>query len=402
MNRLTWAKVAIAVVFLLLVTPSHMTDAALGAPTLVLPALNTTLPNLSVKLAWKLPAGATQVHLTLTPANGDGPGLNIIQNAIEEFTVPAPPTWSIMLPDMGYTWRVRATDKSTFAPENDPEWSGWSTVGTFRTPPIISSGLTAVSPTHGQILTSQGAVTLQWQHSNPAVFYYEIQVSGDATFNVNPETATSFVWWNLVHGGVTQPRNSWTTPPLQPGTLHYWRVRPRVQGDGKAVDWSSAFAFETPAKLTELITNGDFEKGPQGWSDDCHCIPTIGVGGIWPSGSRGAYLKPVDGQDYGMVSQTVTIPANALSADLTYKFRFGTTDRNAPNDCFAVGKLVDQVITTIKRTCLFSSAFDWEQGFADLLEHRGKQVELVFAVITNYKFVHPTTVYLDDVSVKVR
>lgn len=37
--------------------------------------------------------------------------------------------------------------------------------------------------------------------------------------------------------GLTQPLNSWTTRALTPGVTYYWRVRPRVQGDGTPVAW---------------------------------------------------------------------------------------------------------------------------------------------------------------------
>ena len=70
-------------------------------------------------------------------------------------------------------------------------------------------------------------------------------MSGDPSFNTDPATATSFVWHKLVHGVVTNPLNSWKMPELQPGVTYYWRVRPRVQGDGTPVDWSATWSFAT-------------------------------------------------------------------------------------------------------------------------------------------------------------
>jgi hypothetical protein len=86
--------------------------------------------------------------------------------------------------------------------------------------------------------------SLRWKDDNSTIFYYEIQASGDSRFDINPETATSFVWWNLVHGGVTD--NSWKMPVLESGTDVYWRMRPRVQGDGTPVAWSETWKFQTP------------------------------------------------------------------------------------------------------------------------------------------------------------
>lgn len=88
--------------------------------------------------------------------------------------------------------------------------------------------------------------SLRWENSDPTIFYYEVQVSGDDRFDNNPDTATSFVWWNLVHGGVTNPLNSWKTPSLEPNKTYFWRVRPRVQGDGTPVTWSQTWKFKTP------------------------------------------------------------------------------------------------------------------------------------------------------------
>ncbi len=92
---------------------------------------------------------------------------------------------------------------------------------------------------------------LQWSHPSAALFYWEVQVSGDPSFDTDPATATSFVWWNLVHGGMSTPRNSWTTPTLQPATQYFWRVRPRVQAtalgtDEPGVAWGPTWSFKTP------------------------------------------------------------------------------------------------------------------------------------------------------------
>ncbi|MCX6020981.1 MAG: thermonuclease family protein, partial [Chloroflexi bacterium] len=218
-------------------------SAAPPAPTLTSPDAGARLPGLEAALSWSLPTGTTQEQLQVLPANNDGPGVNLIRNAKGSFTVPPPPTWYVMLPGMSYTWRVRVTDKATFASEDDPAWGPWSEVRTFRTPAPSSEGIVPVAPPNGSQLTAVGPITVQWAHPNPSIFYYEIQVSGDPLFNDNPATAVSFVWSNLVHGGVTNPPNSWRTPALQPTQRYYWRVRPRVQGDGTPVAWGPIFCF---------------------------------------------------------------------------------------------------------------------------------------------------------------
>jgi len=50
--------------------------------------------------------------------------------------------------------------------------------------------------------------------------------------------ALTIAW---VGGGAT-PVNSWQTPVLQHEATYYWRLRPRVQGDGTPVAWSQTTA----------------------------------------------------------------------------------------------------------------------------------------------------------------
>jgi membrane peptidoglycan carboxypeptidase len=129
-----------------------------------------------------------------------------------------------------------------FAPVDDPSWGVWSEARTFKTPAPSSATITAVSPPDGGSASGR-EVTVQWANSARNIFYYETQVSGDQTFNTDPATATSFVYHLLRHGGVSNPANSYTTPPLETGRTYFWRVRPRVQGDGTPVAWSQTFSF---------------------------------------------------------------------------------------------------------------------------------------------------------------
>ncbi|MCX6023907.1 MAG: LpqB family beta-propeller domain-containing protein, partial [Chloroflexi bacterium] len=190
---------------------------------------------------WDLPSGAAQVQVQVTPFNGDGPALNLIRNADVRLNIPAPPAWYVLLPGMTYTWRVRVTPETTPVTEADPSWSAWSSAWRFTTPAPSSMGIGASSPGDGGLVAA-GAAALRWQNSAPDIFYYEIQVSLDREFRTG-ENAIAAVWWNLTHGAVTDPPNSWTTPPLEPGGVYFWRVRARVQGDGAPVAWSPTWSF---------------------------------------------------------------------------------------------------------------------------------------------------------------
>lgn len=142
--------------------------------------------------------------------------------------------------------RVRVTNLAGMAGPADPNWSPWAE-RKFRTPKVIGDGITKVAPRAGWAITSATPV-LQWANGRTDVFYYELQLSKDPQFNTDPATATAMVYGALVHGGVTNPPNSYPVPaafPLEDHTVYYWRVRPRVQGDGVPVAWPAANSFAT-------------------------------------------------------------------------------------------------------------------------------------------------------------
>lgn len=207
------------------------------------------LPTMSAKLTWQLPPGATQYHLQVVPANNDGPGINLIRNAESSYTIPPPALGQgnyILLPGMTYSWRVRFTDASVAIGEADARWGSWSSWRIFRTPAPNSATISPVFPANGASIASTVPIAIRWDNASGNIFYYEVQVSPDPNFETDPAKAKAAVWWNLVHGGVTNPLNSWTTPQLQPATTYHWRVRPRVQGDGTPVAWSQTWSFRTP------------------------------------------------------------------------------------------------------------------------------------------------------------
>jgi len=221
------------------------------APQPQLPADGSTQPNLGAQLSWNNPAGTVQYQMQVLPLNNDGPAINLIigdpaqvQRATYDVMPPVLGQGNyVLLPGATYTWRVRTTNKPGSIGETDPSWGPWSDIRTFKTP-RPSSVTIALNP-----VTPSATPTLSWKDSNTSNFYYEVQLSQDRTFNADPATATAAVYWNLVHGGETNPINSFKTPAgltLEKGKTYYWRVRPRVQGDGAPVPWSDAWSFVTP------------------------------------------------------------------------------------------------------------------------------------------------------------
>lgn len=231
--------------------PQQAAAAIVDAPQLISPTEGMTITSFGPTLQWANPAGTTQYQLQVIPINNDGPGVNlIIGSADTSFAIPAPPSWYGLLPDMSYTWRVRATDATVSVSEADSAWGPWAEARTFRTPTVSAATISLDSPAGGALATGL-TPTLTWSNSDPSVYYYEVEVSKDPSFGPN-----AFLYAERRHGAVTTPLNSYAIPsafPLEAGTTYHWRVRPRVQGDGAAVAWPTAASFRTPAANTLLL-----------------------------------------------------------------------------------------------------------------------------------------------------
>ncbi len=230
--------------------------AAPASPVLLSPSEGATLTTFGPRFFWTNPLGTTQYHFQLIPVQNDGPGVDVqIGSADASFAIPAPPAWYGLLPDMTYTWRLRVSDSPAFASVGDSSWSAW-VERRVRSPAVSSATISEVGPGSG-IVARTLTPTLQWSNTRTDVFYYELQLSKDPAFDVNPATATATVYTALLHGGVTLPRRSYSVPvasPLEDKTVYYWRVRPRVQGDGNPLAWSKTFTFSSDTAVPPALT----------------------------------------------------------------------------------------------------------------------------------------------------
>lgn len=218
---------------------------------IVEPESGKVSPDLSATIKFKVPEDTTWVQIQLSPFNGDGPGVNLVigdQEIIKtgELKIPAPKIGEgpyITLPDMGYTWKIRATSQVQLPNlDQNKGWGAWLEKQ-FRTPKIIPQiNLGSLS---GNEETDDTTPTLNWASDNPQLFLYEVQLSEDPTFEVDPQKAKAPLFWNMVHGGINSPPNTWTFPKnlLTPGKRYFWRVRPRIQGDGTPLKWSAIGSF---------------------------------------------------------------------------------------------------------------------------------------------------------------
>ena len=270
---------------------------AAGAPLLTSPAEGQVLGSFGPTLRWENSLGATQVRLQVIPVNNDGPGIDAyVGSAITSFAIPAPPLWYGLLPDMAYTWRLQESDALTSVPLDDPSWSPWVEQH-FRTPVVSSDTLTLMAPSNGATVGSRTPV-LQWANSRNDVFYYEVQVSKDPSFNTDPATATTTVYWEMRHGGVTNPPNSYAPPPgfpLDDNATYYWRVRPRVQGDGSPLLWSWPSSFHVNLAAQPVPTATPTAPSLPTSTPTPTATPTSPSGPPALSGERFAFVSARDG-----------------------------------------------------------------------------------------------------------
>ncbi|MEK7216848.1 MAG: hypothetical protein AAB289_14780, partial [Chloroflexota bacterium] len=112
------------------------TSNTVTAPQPSLPLNGSMLPGVGTTLSWNNPPGATQVHIQVTPLNGDGPAINLILNATSSYDVPAPVFGTgpyVMLPGATYTWRLRVSNSTSAIGEGDASWGQWADQRVFTT-----------------------------------------------------------------------------------------------------------------------------------------------------------------------------------------------------------------------------------------------------------------------------
>ncbi len=163
---------------------------------------------------------------------------------------------------------------------------------------------------------------------------------------------------------------------------------------------SPAHTTITPAG--DLIINGGFETDV-GWEFGSTQQPASYTSDMVHSGGRSVRLGIVDEYDiysYSSIWQTITIPANARRATLTY-WTYPMSQDEFPHDLHLVLLLDDKfhVLDYVDQS--LSDLHQWIPGSYDLTPFAGRTVTLYFGVYNGGGTDRPSAMYLDDVALTV-
>lgn len=257
------------------------------------------------------------------------------------------------------------------------------------------------------------------------------QTSAALNMTVNPNGASTTAWfvWErddptpdfnespLPHAGVgagsTSIPFSWTIANLECGSTYYFEAH--AENNIGAVT-GAILSFVTDdcgggggTQTQELITNGDFESGPTGWvrTGDFH----IDDQPCPYSGSDYAFLAEADGtwgnSLYGTLSQVISIPSDATTVELSYRYSIDTTESGATPLDFMNVWLYDETGSTVLDLFEIYSNVDaqggcgsgfYDQDTFDISEYAGEDVQLRFEARTDGSL--PTVFRVDAVSVE--
>src|SRR5579885_544127 len=252
------------------------------------------------------------------------------------------------------------------------------------TPPTTSVG----APANGA--TVSGTVTVTATASdNVGVTKMEVYIDGALKTSNTSSTSISY---------------SWATTGVSNGSHTIQSKAYDAAGNVGSSATVTVTVSNSGGTTTELITNNGFEGTLSPWvlggvkvpidstarahtgANSMRLGATTGSGTTEPNGDSSAY-------------QSVTIPANATAATLTFWYSTATTDTIQFD--WQEARILDSsgnTLATIFKIAANNSA--WTQQTFDLKPYAGKTIRVYFNCHGDGA-TDPTTLYIDDVSVKV-
>ncbi len=236
-----------------------------GAIQLNSPGDGTGGVSLQSSLTWTSAPTAVSYHVQVSPASTFAT-MSIDQDSVTATSYPI----AALVAGRTYFWRVRGANSAGFG--------AWSTVRSFTTaapdtttqPLQPPAAVQLDSPADGtRDLTLQSL--LRWTAAPTAVSYH-VQVSLTSSFGSKAIDEDSV------------GNTSFPIAALAGSTTYYWRVRGTNRGGYGP--WSAPRSFTTAGTTggsgkegSQLLQNGDFENGAQGWTFFCN-----GAGGFSTAG----------------------------------------------------------------------------------------------------------------------
>ena len=156
--------------------------------------------------------------------------------------------------------------------------------------------------------------------------------------------------------------------------------------------------------VTNLVRNGDFEAGLEGWTPGGSTAPQIG--GEPFDGQNALVLgkdfvgqEELGGGGNSTVHQTITVPITVTSPHLSFVYRLVTEETAQGSDWFEVILIEgDQTTYLIQSGEEWQNTEGWRQLSFDLSSWRGHTFDLYFNVWQSSPD-SPTLAYVDEVSV---
>ncbi|WP_433745797.1 protease pro-enzyme activation domain-containing protein [Falsibacillus pallidus] len=151
---------------------------------------------------------------------------------------------------------------------------------------------------------------------------------------------------------------------------------------------------------TELITNGGFESGQSPWTESSTGGYQLVDTSRPHAGSSSAYLNGYNNST-DTIYQTVSIPANATSATLTFWTYVSTSETSHAYDYLyaQVRNTSGSPLATLL-TLNDGTASGWVKRTYDLSNYKGQTVQIAFKGTNDSS--NPTDFFVDDVSLQVQ
>lgn len=156
---------------------------------------------------------------------------------------------------------------------------------------------------------------------------------------------------------------------------------------------------QAQAGCRELIVNGGFENGHDGWVEYSSQNFEL-IDPFYPrTGAKGAWLTANNNEE-GWLAQTLVLPADAASLNLSYWWSIFTEENPGGDFDFLRAQLlrVDNTLLATLATHSNDSAADWVWNLdtIDVSAYAGQSVKLRFHGKNDAN--NPTSFFVDDVS----